>query len=193
MSARSSQIGQKIRARQVFLLMLGMVLVLGGVGSAIALNAQNFESAAAIWAAPVSVNFPAPPLALTDISGQAVKLANYQDKVVLLNNWATWCPPCKQEMPDLQRYYAAHQDDGFVLIAVDQSDPVSDVQKFVAQYKLTFPVWMDPLNQSLTAFANDALPNSYVVDRKGIVRLAWTGAVNRDILEKYVTPLLEEK
>lgn len=193
MTAHRSQTGQNTRARQVILLVVGICLVLGGIGSAIALKSQDFGVVPAIWATPVQVNFSAPPLSLQDISGQSVSLENFKGKVVLLNNWATWCPPCKQEMPDLQRYYAAHQDDDFVLVAVDQSDPLDEVQSFVTQYRLTFSVWMDPQNQSLTAFANDGLPNSYVIDRMGTVRLAWTGAVNQDILEKFVSPLLEEK
>jgi hypothetical protein len=57
---------------------------------------------------------------------------------------------------------------------------------------LTFPVWLDPQSRSLAAFKNDALPSSYVIDAQGVVRLAWTGAINQRMLEKYVTPLLED-
>ena len=176
-----------------FLLVVGICLVVGGISAAFVLAGQTIGSSSLIYATPVEVSFPAPALVLADISGQPISLSNLRGKVVLLNNWATWCPPCKQEMPDLQRYYSAHQQDDFVLIAVDQSDPVSDVQAFVAQYGLTFPIWMDPSNQALNVFSNNALPNSYVIDRTGVVRLAWTGAVNEQILEKYVTPILEEK
>jgi len=175
------------------LLVIGFCLVLGGLSAAVLLAGQTFGSSLPIYATPVEVSFPAPALVLQDYTGQPVSLANTRGKVVLLNNWATWCPPCKQEMPDLQRYYTAHQQDDFVLIAVDQSDPVADVQAFVAKYGLTFPVWLDPGNLTLTAFSNNALPNSYVIDRLGIVRLAWTGAVDLKTLEKYVTPLLEDK
>jgi len=185
--------GRQVSLQIKILLVIGICLVFGGLSAAVLLAGQTFGAGLTIYATPVEVSFPAPALVLQDISGQPISLASTRGKVVLLNNWATWCPPCKQEMPDLQRYYKAHQQDDFVLIAVDQSDPVADVEAFVAKYGLTFPVWMDPGNLTLTAFSNNALPNSYVIDRSGIVRLAWTGAVDLKTLEKYVTPLLEEK
>jgi len=141
---------------------------------------------------PQEVDYPAPPLALVDVNGQSVALADYAGQVVLLNNWATWCPPCRAEMPELQAYHTAHQEQGFTVIAVEAGDPASQVQQFVEEYGLTFPVWVDTGQQALTVFRNLALPNSFVIDREGQVRLAWSGAITLDVLEKYVTPLLEE-
>jgi peroxiredoxin len=139
---------------------------------------------------PVSVNFAAPELTLENIEGQTESLADYHDRVVLVNNWATWCPPCKAEMPTLAAYYNEHQSEGFTIIAIEAGDPLDAVAPFVQSYKLTFPVWLDPSGLSLRAFGNGTLPNSYVIDRSGTVRFAWTGEINHAMLEKYVTPLL---
>ncbi len=184
---------RKLTRSQGLWLLAAVCLLAGGLGGAAwwALNPPDLNLP--VYATPAPVSFPAPALVLSDLSGQPAQLTNLRGHVVLLNNWATWCPPCKQEMPDLQRYYTDHQAQGFVLVAVDQSEPLSDVQEFIAKYELTFPVWLDPQNRALAAFANQGLPNSYVIDRSGTVRFAWTGAVNRDILEKVVTPLFEEK
>jgi peroxiredoxin len=95
-------------------------------------------------------------------------------------------------MPTLKEYFEDHQEKGFVVIAIEAGEPVSEVAQFADEYGLTFPVWADPDQKALSAFRNNALPNSYVIDRRGQVRLAWTGAINREMLEKYVTPLLEE-
>jgi cytochrome c biogenesis protein CcmG, thiol:disulfide interchange protein DsbE len=95
-------------------------------------------------------------------------------------------------MPALQAFYDAHKDDGFVLIAIDAGDPFNDVEDFVHTYGLSFPVWLDPENQTLKAFKNYGLPNSYVIDKDGVVQLAWTGAISDTMLEKYVAPLLQE-
>lgn len=141
---------------------------------------------------PAQVNFAAPDLQLTDLQGNPVALSDYLGQVVLVNNWATWCPPCKEEMPTLEAYYRAHQDSGFTIIAIEAGEPVADVVRFVEEYRLTFPVWPDPTQMALAAFRQDAMPSSYLVDRQGVVRLAWTGAIDRKSLEKYVTPLLEE-
>jgi thiol-disulfide isomerase/thioredoxin len=119
-------------------------------------------------------------------------LADYRDDVILVNHWATWCPPCKAEMPTLEAYYEEHASEGFSIIAIEAGDSRDIVSQFAEQYNLQFPVWLDPDSASLRAFGNSTLPNSYVIDRMGTVRLAWTGEVNREVLEKYVTPLLVE-
>jgi thiol-disulfide isomerase/thioredoxin len=139
---------------------------------------------------PVEVNYAAPELALENISGQIEVLADFRDKVVLVNNWATWCPPCKAEMPTLVAFYHEHAKDGLMIIAIEAGEPKNQVQKFADQFQMPFAVWIDPDGKSLDAFKNGSLPNSYVIDRTGTVRLAWTGEINREMLEKYVVPLL---
>jgi peroxiredoxin len=141
---------------------------------------------------PVIKNDPAPQLELTDLRGQPVSIASYLGQVILINNWATWCPPCKTEMPELQSYYTAHAADGFVVIAIESGESIAQVTSFVLEYGLTFPVWPDLRGLALETFQNWDLPSSYVIDRAGIVRFSWTGAINLPTLEKFVTPLLEE-
>jgi cytochrome c biogenesis protein CcmG, thiol:disulfide interchange protein DsbE len=142
---------------------------------------------------PLAVNFPAPDLYLENVNGGTESLADYRDHVVLVNNWATWCPPCKAEMPVLQAYYEEHADDGFMIIAIEAGDPRDVVSQFAKDYKLQFQVWLDPNSASVRAFGNGSLPNSYLIDRTGMVRHAWTGQIDRAALEKYVTPLLMEQ
>ena len=141
---------------------------------------------------PAPVNFAAPELTLYDLDGEQASLADFEGQVVLVNNWATWCPPCKAEMPTLQAYYEKHKDQGFLLIGIEAGEPADEVAQFVEDYKLTFPIWLDPQNKALSAFHNQNLPSSYVIDRQGTVRLAWVGAISKSILEKFLTPLLED-
>jgi len=141
---------------------------------------------------PSVVSFPAPDLSLDDLNGRKVSLTDYRQQIVLINNWATWCPPCKDEMPVLVKYFKAHSGQGFMLIGIEAGDPVKEVKSFVDEYGISFPVLLDPNNKSLIAFHNDSLPSSYVIDHTGNVILAWTGPINREMLEKYVTPLLEQ-
>jgi peroxiredoxin len=151
---------------------------------------NNTESLSAV--APVAVDFPAPELSLENIDGQTESLADFRNHIVLVNNWATWCPPCKADMPTLSAYYNEHKSEGFMLVAIEAGDPREVVAPFVQSYQLEFPVWLDPTGASLKAFGNGNLPNSYVIDRSGTVRYAWTGEINQVMLEKYVTPLLRE-
>jgi cytochrome c biogenesis protein CcmG/thiol:disulfide interchange protein DsbE len=141
---------------------------------------------------PSIVNFPAPDLSLNDLNGQVIRVSDYRQDIVLINNWATWCPPCKAEMPTLLKYYNQHADQGFTLIGIEAGDAEEEVSSFVNKYGLSFPVLLDPNNKSLIAFHNDSLPSSYVIDHDGNVILAWTGPINQTMLEKYLTPLLEQ-
>ena len=141
---------------------------------------------------PMEVNFPAPELALENLDGETQSLADFEGNVVLVNNWATWCPPCKAEMPSLKKFHDAHAEQGFTVIAVEAGDGLEEVLAFAQSYDLTFPVWLDPNGAALDAFKNGSLPNSYVIDRTGTVRLAWTGEISLAMLEKHVTPLIEE-
>ncbi len=141
---------------------------------------------------PARVNYPAPELVLTNLSEEHVSLDDYLGQVVLVNNWATWCPPCRAEMPELEAYYQAHKNDGFTLIGISAGDTASQIHDFIQEYGLSFPMWPDPDGAALRAFRNNSLPSSYIIDKNGTVRLAWTGAISLEVLEEYVTPLLNE-
>jgi peroxiredoxin len=139
----------------------------------------------------MEVSRAAPELALEDLAGNPVSLSALRGQIVLVNNWATWCPPCRAEMPALEAYYREHRGEGFTLVAIDAGDPVSEVERFAQSLDLTFPIWMDRNSAALAAFNTTALPSSFVIDRQGTIRLAWTGAIDRATLERYVTPLIE--
>ena len=174
---------------------LGVGLVLIGIASFLMLQGtKNSEAAQPVSRSvtPVEVNYPAPELSLQNINGQSESLTDYQDQVVLVNNWATWCPPCKAEIPTLEAYYKTHKVDGFVIVGVEAGETQKDVLKFVQEHDMSYPVWFDLKNAATNAFHNESLPSSFVIDRKGIVRLAWVGEISREMLEKYVTPLLTE-
>jgi len=142
---------------------------------------------------PVQVSFPAPEVTLTDTANISRSLTDYSGQVVLVNLWATWCPPCKEEMPTLQAFYNKHKEEGFVIIAINDGDPTTDVLQFVEDYSLTSPVWLDPTYYATEqAFKTLNLPSSFVIDRNGTVRLSWVGGINRKTLDKYITPLILE-
>ena len=174
-------------------------LLLLGVGFILILSSayyiyQNNSVQSDFATVPVPVSYPAPELTLSDVEGVSRSLIDYRGQVVLVNLWATWCPPCKEEMPTLQAYFNKHKKQGFTIIAINDGDPTPDVLQFVKDYALTFPVWLDPTYSATEqAFKTLNLPSSYIVDRTGTIRLMWVGGISRPMLDRYVTPIITEK
>ncbi len=180
-------------SRKIFpliLLELGLILIVISVYFLL----QKTAPPAAPSTVPVKVNFPTPDLTLKDTQGVSHALADYRGQVVLINLWATWCPPCKEEMPTLEAFYNKYKEKGFVIVAINDGDPTADVLQFVKDYKLTFPVWLDPTYIATEkAFNTLNLPTSFVMDRDGTIKLTWVGAISTEMLEKYITPVIEEQ
>ena len=172
-------------------LMVVLLLLFGNKDEAESKTVST-DSSSSYSVTPSEVNYPAPELSLQNVNGNTEALTDYLDKVVLVNNWATWCPPCKAEIPTLEKYYKAHSSEGFVIIGIEAGEPQAEVQEFVKGAGITYPIWFDLHNASLRAFGAAGLPNSFVIDRKGTVRLAWVGEINHAMLEKYVTPIIAE-
>jgi peroxiredoxin len=139
---------------------------------------------------PMKVDYPAPAIQLTDIAGSTVSLANHKGDVILLNTWATWCPPCRREMPDLEAFFHTHADEGFILLGVNVGEEKDIVVQFVDTFHLTFPILLDPDESTMRALNSFSLPHSIVIDREGIVRFAWSGATCLSALESIISPML---
>ena len=178
-------------ARFYAMLLIGAGLVMIGIVLFIFLN-NSAVSSDELSAVPAQVDFAAPELTLEDLSGRIVSLDDYLGAVVLVNLWATWCPPCKEEMPALQAFYEKYKSDGFVLIAINQEEPREVVEPFVKEFGLTFPVWLDLDYQAEREFGTMSLPSSFVIDRTGRVCLMWFGGISKKNLEKYVADVIKE-
>jgi cytochrome c biogenesis protein CcmG, thiol:disulfide interchange protein DsbE len=129
---------------------------------------------------------------LNDIHGQKVQLSDYKGKVVLVNAWATWCPPCRAEMPDINAYYQAHQKDGFMVLAVNAGDPQSSAAAFAQSNQLEFPILLDSNLSLLDGFSIHDFPTSIVVGRDGRVKYIQVGMFTPRALDSVVTPLLSQ-
>ncbi len=101
------------------------------------------------------------------LRGEPLKLSEQRGKPVMINFWATWCGPCREEMPAMERLYRGHRERGFVLLAVSVDTDASLVRPFLEQHKLTFPVALDSKMSLANAYRVRALPSSYLVDRDG--------------------------
>jgi thiol-disulfide isomerase/thioredoxin len=140
MSAKKAR--RKSQKAYPLLPMAGGLLLIGFAIFLMALSkAKDTPSPSSV--VPFPVNYAAPDLSLETMDGKTESLADYREDVVLVNNWATWCPPCKAEMPTLAAYYNEHRAAGFTIIAIDAGDPVDVVSQFVQSHNLAFPIWLD--------------------------------------------------
>jgi peroxiredoxin len=114
---------------------------------------------------------PAPNFELAALDGGTVRLSSMRGRVVFLNFWATWCEPCKREMPAFQRFMQAQTDDGAVILAVNIGDKPEDIQKFLDDNNVRgIPVLLDVDYEAQTSYGADLFPTTFVIDPAGIVR-----------------------
>lgn len=129
---------------------------------------------------------------LKDIDGKSVRLADYKGKVILLNFWATWCGPCRLEIPAFVEAYQAYRDRGFVILGVLSEDDSSkeDLRAFMGEFEMNYPVLRE--DAAFTESFGDlwALPTSFVIDRHGTICTKHMGAVSREMLEREIKGLL---
>jgi len=114
---------------------------------------------------------PAPALMLNDMKGVAHDLSQLKGRVVLINFWATWCPPCRREMPSMERLTQQLKGEAFSVLAVNVGESVNDIELFTSQLDadLSFPILLDRSSQSMQAWKISGLPTTYLVDKKGRV------------------------
>jgi peroxiredoxin len=129
------------------------------------LDAPQFKAAMAKLATDDQARQKA-DFTLTDLQGKTWTLRELRGKVVLVNFWATWCPPCLKEIPDLEALYERFKDNGFVILAVSD-ETEAKVKPFVGKHMMTYPVFLDPSHKVIDFFQIDGIPKSFVYDRAG--------------------------
>ncbi|MDH5561162.1 MAG: TlpA family protein disulfide reductase [Deltaproteobacteria bacterium] len=138
------------------------------------------------------VGKPAPEFTLVDTKGKTWNLSELKGKVVFLNFWATWCPPCREEMPSMQMVHTFMPNDTFTMLSVINNESPSLADAMAAKIGTTFPILIDQKSMVSQAYGVTGVPETYIIDKQGVVREKFLGAVKWDstesmqMLKKYI-------
>ena len=145
---------------------------------------------------PISKPVPAPSFTLEDMDEEKISLADYKSKVVLLNFWATWCPPCRREMPSMERLYQKFNGEDFTVIAINQMETGDHVFAYTGQLEVdpTFTILFDSDSKISRTYNVKGLPTSFLIDKKGVIRYRAIGGREFDHpeVEKQIKKLMNE-
>lgn len=154
--------------------------------------AERFAAEFAPSDRSLKVGEAAPDFSLQDLNGETVTLSQFRGRPVLINFWATWCVPCRTEMPEIEAAYQAYREQGFAVLAVDVQEPPEDVRAFVEEFRLSFVPLVDTTGAVFDLYKVLALPTSYWIDRQGRVSAVHLGPMTGEQIRTYVEGLLAE-
>lgn len=153
----------------------------------VVVQAMEKENTATDQPSGVDVGFKAVDFDLQTINGKTVKLSDYKGQKIMLNFWATWCPPCKAEMPDMQ---TLHKEKGEEIKIVSVNiDPDNDVAGFADEYGLTFPILLDKKEEVMKQYNIISIPTTFFIDENGIIKQKIIGAIPLDKMKEYISDL----
>lgn len=141
---------------------------------------------------PLRVGMRLPDFTLQDIHGKTVKLSDYAGKAtILVNAWATWCPPCKAEMPALNTFYQQNREKDFVILAVNAGESPSTAADFASANNLQFPVLLDPQEDLMDQLGIHDFPTSILIGKDGLIKTIHVGMFTQDTLKQEILPSIQ--
>ena len=170
-----------------------VIIILIGAAWILSIVVRSLDSNSTSTAAPQQ-GFPAPDFELATTTGEVIRLSDFRGQAVLLNLWATWCPPCREEMPAINQVYNEFKNQGLVVLAMNMTyqDDVSAVAPFIERYELTFPILLDETGDIARDYQMRSLPTSFFIDRNGIINeVVIGGPMAESLLRERVEKIIE--
>lgn len=150
---------------------------------------QYFPSGGTQTSPVASVGKPAPSFAVPSVDGKSRTLSMYRGRVVVMNLWATWCPPCRSEMPDLEKLYENYRGRGLVVIGINQGESRARAQSFAHSLRISYPIWLDDQQQYGRTYIAIGLPTTIVINRSSVAVKGFDGPLTYAQMKAAVAPL----
>lgn len=170
-----------------------IVLVIIAIAIAVAVYEAAQRASHSKGGRPGTVDSAATGFSLQDLDGKPLDLANYRGKVVLLNFWATWCTPCRAEIPQFVDYQNKYGPQGLQLIGISMDDDAKPVREFYQQFKMNYPVAIGNANLAESYGGVLGLPVTFLIGRDGRIAAKYVGAVEMPVLQQRIESLLQAK
>jgi len=199
-----------MRKQKLFSFLMILILVVAGCGSKDVYSGDNLGGGlltvedlpatlgrgfpkgiriANVPASSVDAGELAPDFRLVLADGSSLALSDLKGRPVLINFWATWCPPCRREMPDIIDRYNQNADD-LVVLAINTREGLDLVEPFAESYEITMPVVLDQAGDIMRLYEVNSMPTSYFIDRDGRIVMRWVGLMSPDILDSFLKIIL---
>ena len=167
---------------RTFAVSIGVLAVIGLLGYGLLTKGEE----------ALAIGEPIPDTELATLDGEGTgSVSDYRGEWVLVNVWASWCDPCREESPALQRFYEEHRDQNFTVLGIDSRDVSSEGLAFVEEFGLTYPQLHDSEGDIPDDYGMTGFPESFLIDPEGNVALARSGPVTGAYLEEAIAPLIE--
>ncbi|MCH2319486.1 MAG: TlpA family protein disulfide reductase [SAR202 cluster bacterium] len=176
---------KKLKATVIFLLAMliagfTIFLAIGVMGTTTATSRSGKEL----------VGKKAPSFVAPKVGGQLVSLENYKNKPLVLNFWASWCPPCRDETPGMERIWRKYEDQGVVILGINVQDGEKEAERYISEFGVTFSNALD-LDGSITVdYGVTGLPVTFFIDNDSVVTGRWVGSISEDRLDNWVSNLI---
>ena len=177
----------------ICVMLIATALAIGVIVTLIVFPRERSQQQSALGSSRL-VGKQAPDFTLTALNGAKVSLSQFRGKPVLINFWASWCIPCREETPDLVKAYKTHHADELIILGLNltSEDTLPDIKAFVEEFQMPYPVLLDQEGKVMSLYHVQGIPTSVFINRQGVITYIQIGKLTAEQIDKYLAEILPD-